>query len=268
MLDRTPISFERKFPEMPDYRHYARLDRIDAEEAQWLLANFEADTLASGSDGRVDVVRAKMLLTQTVVWTAIHRDQLRYHVEETHRFENEEGKVGYNFRVIFFEMPDFCTWALTKKYVLPEELKALANNSELRQEEDHKDYCDPEAPNSDGCRKNKGGKPQGSLAEAVEHAYKKLRDQGRYDVLRGRALRFFLKRLREMATEGNENQDHYILERLESVKAPDVGPCSVKTRHRKISFAQHNKEYESATYNANAVSKLLTKLRERFPIPL
>ncbi len=111
------------------------------------------------------------------------------------------------------------------------------------------------------------GKRQGVLSEAIEHAYNKLRNQGNTRVLIGGKPRDFWQCLKAMATVGNVNADEYILERIESVKIPKNGGCSLITKAKIAVFAEHTRTKEGKHYNENAVSKILTKLRKKYPLP-
>lgn len=114
--------------------------------------------------------------------------------------------------------------------------------------------------------KSKGGKPKGSLAEAVEYVYKKLLEKGKTDELEAGNAKTFLKNLQEMATEKNENHDEYVIERIELVKIPKNGQCSVKTKERKSNKPPYKTIEVSQAYTTNAISKQLTSLRKKFPL--
>ena len=251
----------------PNYIHYSRLQTISAAEAELLLASFELRDKNTSEPAEYEKLLTKeRKAASRVLLKAFESKVLNYdeigleEIGPAVRYQEKHKEVGYVFSRIEIQTADFCSWAYKLKYNLPEELLSLIAVPDTRRSTPKKQAEKDSGP-------KQGGKPSGTLAEAVEHAYRKLLQQKNVTVLKAGELRSFLRCLREMATEGNENQDEYILERIETVKAPNVGPCYVKTKERKVPFPQHNKEMESKTYTANAVSKLLAKLRKAISQP-
>lgn len=107
----------------------------------------------------------------------------------------------------------------------------------------------------------KGGRIKGSLAEAVEHAYIKLLKKGNTEILRLGKPREFLDRLKEMATEGNPNEDKFVAERIKVVNTPTVGEYTVVTQDRRIRRKSTIRLEESRTYGQTRISQILIELR-------
>ena len=112
-----------------------------------------------------------------------------------------------------------------------------------------------------------GGRPKGSLYEAVEFAYKKFRNEGNTEILRPGKVTEFLDRLKDLANEENWKVYDYIIERIEIVKKRN-GTFTITTRERVIKEAKGRVTMEKkTTYKKDDVSKLLTALRDKFPLP-
>ena len=108
----------------------------------------------------------------------------------------------------------------------------------------------------------KGGRPKDTLREAIEHAYIKLRDEGNKEILRPGNPREFLLRLKEMATEGNPNEDQYIVERIKLVKIPNNGECSVVTQDQIICKKTTEMRVKSRPFPQSRISQILSELRK------
>ena len=112
-----------------------------------------------------------------------------------------------------------------------------------------------------------GGRPKGPLYEAVDFAYKKFRNEGNTEILRPGKVIEFLDRLKDLA--GGENRDisDYITERIEIVKKRN-GSFTITTQERVIKEVKGRVTTEKkSTYTTADVSKLLTALRKKFPLP-
>ena len=113
----------------------------------------------------------------------------------------------------------------------------------------------------------KGGRPKGSLYEAVEFAYKKFRDEGNTEILRPGKVAEFLDRLKDLAVGENRKISDYIAERIEIVKKRN-GSFTITTQKRVVKEAKGRVIMDKkTTYTTDDVSKLLTALRKKFPLP-
>ncbi len=111
----------------------------------------------------------------------------------------------------------------------------------------------------------KGGRPKGSLYEAVEFAYKKFRDEGNTEILRRGKVAEFLDRLKDLADGENQNVSDYVAERIEIVKKRN-GSFTITTQERVIKKVKGREIMEKkSTYTIADVSKLLTALRKNSP---
>jgi|APCry1669189101_1035198.scaffolds.fasta_scaffold08089_3 hypothetical protein len=112
-----------------------------------------------------------------------------------------------------------------------------------------------------------GGRPKGPLYEAVEFAYKKFRNEGNTEILRPGKVIEFLDRLKDLAGGENRNVSDYITERIEIVKKRN-GSFTITTQERVIKEVKCRVTTEKkSTYTTADVSKLLTALRKKFPLP-
>jgi hypothetical protein len=113
----------------------------------------------------------------------------------------------------------------------------------------------------------KGGRPKGSLYAAVEYAYKKFLDEGNTEILRPGKVIEFLDRLKELSGGENRKISDYIAERIEIVKKRN-GSFTIITQERIIKEVKGRVITETEnTYTKGDVSKLLTALRKKFPLP-
>ena len=113
----------------------------------------------------------------------------------------------------------------------------------------------------------KGGRPKGPLYEAVEFAYKKFRNEGNTEILRRGKVIEFLDRLKDLAGGENRKISDYITERIEIVKKRN-GSFTITTQERVIKEVKGRVTTEKkSTYTTADVSKLLTALRKKFPLP-
>jgi len=114
----------------------------------------------------------------------------------------------------------------------------------------------------------KGGRPKGSLREAVEKAYLHFRDKGDVAILQPGNIKSFLKGFKPLANDDtgshcmeNWNIRTYITERIKEVKIPREGKCFVTTQDRKKGMNMTL----GRRYGENDVSKVLTMLRKKYP---
>jgi len=126
-------------------------------------------------------------------------------------------------------------------------------------------YLGPEVSEVANATK-KGGRPKGSLYEAVEFAYKKFRDEGNTEILRPGKVAEFLDRLKDLADGENQNISDYVAERIEIVKKRN-GSFTITTQERVIKKVKGREIIEKKTiYSTGDISKLLTALRKSFPL--
>lgn len=118
--------------------------------------------------------------------------------------------------------------------------------------------------------REKGGRPKEPLAEAVEKAYLYFRDKGDVTILQPGNIKSFLKSFKSLVNDdaqshgfGNRNICAYIAERIKEVKIPREGECFVLTQDR----TEGRKINPGQRYSQKAISKLLTSLRKKYPLP-
>jgi hypothetical protein len=116
---------------------------------------------------------------------------------------------------------------------------------------------------------NKGGKPKGPLAKAVEFAYMKLLNEGNTEILRQGKIREFLTRLKKLANEKeNRNILNEVPDWIEDVIKTSWG-YTIITSEQVIKVTQHREISNKRTeYQMKDVSKILTKLRKDHPLPI
>jgi hypothetical protein len=117
---------------------------------------------------------------------------------------------------------------------------------------------------------DKGGRPKGPLAEAVEKAYFHFRDKGDVTILQPGNIRSFLRNFKSLINDeaqsdgfGNGNICAYLAERIKEVKIPRAGDCFVMTHDR----PEGRKINPGDKYSQKAIAKLLTNLRKKYPLP-
>ncbi|MCB2173744.1 hypothetical protein KQH41_00605 [bacterium] len=133
-------------------------------------------------------------------------------------------------------------------------------------------YDSPGLPATSGKKtsQKKGGRPKGLLAEAIERAYLHFLDKGDITILQPGNIRTFLKKLKSLAKDdvkqdGLENRKirAYLAERIIMVTISFPEPCSLTTQDIKRGV----KSYPSKEYSQGAISKELSKLRAKYPLP-
>ena len=112
-----------------------------------------------------------------------------------------------------------------------------------------------------------GGRTKEPLTEAIEYTYFKFLQAGETEILKRGNTKEFVKRLKELSNEGNRNADAYIVERIEEVKIPRQGHCTIKTQEKQLPTAHIKKAYPAKTYQLKDISKRLSELRKRHPLP-
>ncbi|MCJ7601681.1 MAG: hypothetical protein MUO63_09300 [Desulfobulbaceae bacterium] len=122
-------------------------------------------------------------------------------------------------------------------------------------------------PAMEAEHQKKSGKPKGPLAEAIERAYRHFLENGEKEILKPGRIRDFFKSLKDLREKGNGNISEYLSERIDNVKISLSG-CSVTTEEQVLKVGQGRETTaESRIYKQGDVSKLLTKLRKKFPFP-
>jgi len=262
----------------PNYINYTRIKTINAEEAQVLLSIFELRAKEFYNQEEFEKSRNdEMNWAYKALDAAFDSKDLRYTIVVSEHddindccYYDQLGNMHIYFSNRDVQIMEFLFWAYKLKYNLPEILVAFIIGVECKESSDTQnvEYSNSTSTTESTGNAKIGGKPKGTLAEAVEHAYRKLSSHGNTAVLKANELRGFLKCLKEMATEGNENSDEYILERIESVKVPKSGSCTVTTKERQLRGSERKMSLPSKNYTNNAVSKLLAKLRTKHPLTL
>jgi hypothetical protein len=113
----------------------------------------------------------------------------------------------------------------------------------------------------------KGGRAKGPLNEAVEFAYNEFRNEGNTEILRPGKVIEFLDRLKDLAGGENRKISDYITERIEIVKKRNSS-FTITTQERVIKEVKGRVTTEKKnTYTTADVSKLMTALRKKFPLP-
>lgn len=129
-----------------------------------------------------------------------------------------------------------------------------------------KTYLGPEIVEA-AIDKGEGGRPKGPLYEAVEFAYTKFHGEGNTEILRPGKVAEFLDRLKDLADDENRKISDYIAERIAIVKKRN-GSFTITTQEKITKQAQRYViTMKRSTYTKDDVSKLLTALRKKFPLP-
>jgi hypothetical protein len=285
----------------PNYNHYARIKAITADEAQWLLTIFELRDREFSDQNEFDKSADEEHQSAfKVLVEAIENGDLKYNSDPFALDTDESGRKTYCFSKIRIETADFCSWADEMEYNLPDKLAKLVNdnvnnNGNEEQEgqiagvvqetteaqetkcaflaeetqktgaEDVK--CEKEnqtgsetIQNSDN---NDGGRPEGSLAEAVRYTYQKLQqDKDEVWRLNKGKVRDFIEFLKYMATEGHPKSDKLVMERIATVKSPHSGDCTIKTQDRWDLISIGKRSGVSRVYKSRHVTRILMRLRE------
>ncbi len=116
-----------------------------------------------------------------------------------------------------------------------------------------------------------GGRPQGILAEVIELIYLHFRDTGNLAALQPNNVRVFLRELKSLANDGVQGGGPeiwklrtYLAERIKEVKIPrGGGRCSVLTHDRR----QGKNVVEGSRYDQDRISRILSELRKKYPLP-
>ena len=256
----------------PDYINYVRLGAINAEEAKWVLASIElCGKDISDPDEYNKLLEEKKIMASKVLIAAIEGSngkKLPFSANGFYRDVNESGiTVGYLFNAINFKITEFCSWAKNLNYDLPDEFTALTQDSGSKYIEKNIDAEEAKTLKASKAKKNMGGKPKGSLSQAMEYVYLKIKKEGNSDTLQPLNIAAFLKRFRGFADDNeNRNLHDYVLERIQKVNPSDP-KCTVITKDRILkSSGQRNNIEQGRIYSMEAVSKRLTELRVNHPL--
>jgi len=218
---------------------------------------------------------------------------IKPHPIEASKFQDSEGKEIQNYGWVAFcdlWIPESIKIHIEDLLVMFEEVVRMeAENPELRSNEIPVDSLaaavngknNPPIPSSNiqavnSSKKNTkvspndGGRPKGQLTEAVEMAYLHFFAAGNLDILRSGNIRSFLKSFSKLAKDevplvefGNRNIANDIGERIKDVIIPYAGKCRIITNDRR----DGSKTKHGSNYHQEAVSKLLTALRKKYPLP-
>jgi len=250
----------------PDYIHYTRVESITAEEATRLLARIE---LLDAPDLNNKVFSEQVTLAVKVLLGAIVRDQIKYSSsDEQYVFDNPCGKKSYDLNEIYIKTTDFCSWASKLKYNLPEELVELVSLSGSKEDVKYQVTEETKAEKTEKNGKSgKSGPKKCTLSMAVERVYLLLQERGQTDILKPRMRQAFMECFREMATEGNRNNDETILELIKEVSKSKMGKYTIVTKERPNKKNPKKIDEKSGVYDATQVTRYLNSLRKNHPLP-
>lgn len=130
------------------------------------------------------------------------------------------------------------------------------------------EQCKKESPDPQTAGK-KGGRHKSLLSEAIEFVYLKYLAEGNTEILRPGKIREFIRRLKELAAEkGNRNSLTYVADRIDSVKMFPSG-CIVTTNDLILKCSERRDRVDKGSdYRQQEVSKQLSELRKKYPLPL
>jgi len=107
----------------------------------------------------------------------------------------------------------------------------------------------------------KAVKSKSSLTEAIEYAYVKLIKNDYKEITRYGKPRIFLELFKKMATEGNKEEDDYVVERIKSVECPAIGVCKVTVKYQYVDKKTKLTDGKQRSYNMTRISQILMELR-------
>lgn len=252
------------------YLHYSRVKEINLEEAEWLLANFELSNKDISDPNEYDrLLELELDLACKVLLGALEEHDFAYRDFMPYERDENGYKIDY-FSCIKVKTRDFCIWAEKLKYNLPDTLLNLTRESGGKPAVDgnaDEGVMLAITPESIGNFGN-GGRPKGYLAEAIEHAYNKFKDEGNTEILREGKIHEFLTRLKELSDEkGNPNFSKYIADRIDHVKKSHA-KWVIKTKDKYLEATDSREIKEiGRIYGQQRVSQHLIKLRENNPLP-
>jgi hypothetical protein len=258
----------------PNYVHYSRLKTINLDEAASLLAHFGLkDKNVTDPDEYAQLFNEEKLLANQVLYDANMRNSL-----DCFREDGIPSDIPYNYyggydsRIVKVNVIDFCMWATNQKYNLPNELLEASGNEKGDGERTESQRAavgfQTEVVQQEVEADNGGGRPDGTLAEAVRCTYEKLllNDDEKWRLKKGH-VRDFIEFLKFMATPQNQHADKEVMELIDSVKTPYSGDCTIKTQERRDLILKGKSKGVSKTYKNRDVTKILMRLREKSPFP-
>ncbi len=151
-------------------------------------------------------------------------------------------------------------------------LFAISHIEQIEAEDldDAPDLSPPPADTGKDVSHKQGGRPKEPLAEAVEKAYLYFLDKGDVAILQPGNIKSFLKELKSLSIDdarpdgfGNEDIREYLSERIKEVKIPRAGKCHIVTQEMEKGKFTIN----SATYDQEAISRKISNLRRKHPLP-
>ena len=107
-----------------------------------------------------------------------------------------------------------------------------------------------------------GGRPAGSLREAVAYVYDKLKDNGNTELIKPGKIKLFLGYLKECLTEGNPNYSDYVCARIKQVKKVTTDCTIIMNQRTQKEIADFATTGINVTFKKQRVSAILTELRE------
>lgn len=118
----------------PDYSHYSRLIEVNLTKAAWLIASAQLSDSEFESEDHYNTEFAKLnqkvtsVLIQSVSNEEVTVDPL---IDGETITYNEYGVMGYMTDKIYIKIKELCSWAMAKRYNLPDELKHLTGQGEV-----------------------------------------------------------------------------------------------------------------------------------------
>lgn len=118
----------------PDYSHYSRLVEVNLNTAAWLIASAQLSGSKFESEDHYDKELSKLKKKVTsVLIQSVSNEEVTVSPlidGETIMYDNY-GVIGYASDKIYIRIKDLCSWAVAKRYYLPDELKHLTVQGEV-----------------------------------------------------------------------------------------------------------------------------------------
>lgn len=280
----------------PNYKHYRRIKSITADKAKELLAFFELrDKEFCDQDELDNLLAEELKLAGSLLFEAIDSGELKYSADECPYDYHPDGYKVYIFCKIQITVADLISWAAKREYNIPCELANLLSKAECssnfnlqdtqgedvaqdnaevpaenepgtvnsRKEGDDESGAEPANPAIDRIPpKNKGGRPNAYLSEAVECVYQKLGEHGKSGLSKPSKIREFIIFMKEMSTRNNQYFDEFLKERIKSIQIPEEGDCTIITEDKVSLKGQAETIIRGKSYKNNDIAKILTRLRK------
>lgn len=116
--------------QQPDFAHYGRLTETTLTEAKWLLASAQLTDAVFNDPHEYDKeLEQEMKKVITVILDSIGKQlPAAPLILNTTVFDTPEGEKAYLTDRIYIKIKDFCNWAYSKKYFLPDQLLKLVDS--------------------------------------------------------------------------------------------------------------------------------------------